>query len=341
MGALSPIFAENFDGVVAPALPAGWTATNAAGPSPLWVTSSAGAPPPAADTSPNAAFVDDPSSVSDKRLDSPVIPIATPSAKLTFRQNRNLETGFDGGVLEISIGGGPFQDILAAGGSFLTNGYTHTISSLYGSPIAGRAAWSGSSGGFVTTTVNLPAAAAGQNIRLRWRMASDTSVSKQGWRIDSITISDRVCCVSAGPPDPFAAWQFQYFGCTNCPQADGNADPLGKGMSNTNQFLAGFDPTNSTAALRILNIEQTGNDVRITYLGANGNSNAVPPMLSRTNVLEFAPGADDGSYSNNFASTGQTNILSGGDGSGIVTSMTDFGAAAYTSRFYRVRVLAP
>jgi hypothetical protein len=60
-------------------------------------------------------------------------------------------------------------------------------------------------------------------------------------------------------------------------------------------------------------------------------------------VLEFTVGAADGSYStNNFASTGQTNILSGGTGLGTVTNMTDFGGATNVpSRFYRVRVLLP
>src|SRR5205814_797068 len=36
--------------------------------------------------------------------------------------------------------------------------------------------------------------------------------------------------------DAFASWQSQYFGCTNCAQAAPDADPFGKGMSNTNQF---------------------------------------------------------------------------------------------------------
>src|SRR5438552_297434 len=71
----TPIFQENFDGVTAPALPPGWTATNAMGPAPLWVTSNSGNPTPAFDTSPNAAFIDDPGTESDKRLDSPPIPI--------------------------------------------------------------------------------------------------------------------------------------------------------------------------------------------------------------------------------------------------------------------------
>ena len=45
-----------------------------------------------------------------------------------------METGFDGGVLEISIGGGAFQDILAAGGTFGVGGYNGTISVNFGSP---------------------------------------------------------------------------------------------------------------------------------------------------------------------------------------------------------------
>ena len=32
--------------------------------------------------------------------------------------------------------------------------------------------------------------------------------------------------------DPFPCWQLQYFGCTNCPQADAAADPDGDGQNN-------------------------------------------------------------------------------------------------------------
>src|SRR5881394_1619887 len=59
----------NFDGVAPPTLPPGWTATNAQGPPPLWVTSNSGVPMPPADTPPNAGFIDDPAVVRDKRLD--------------------------------------------------------------------------------------------------------------------------------------------------------------------------------------------------------------------------------------------------------------------------------
>ncbi|HYP28851.1 MAG TPA: S8 family serine peptidase [Blastocatellia bacterium] len=187
--------AENFDAVTVPALPAGWTATTAidcANSNP-WETSNAGTPTPPADSAPNAAFVNDPNCISDERLDSPAFPITSASATLTFRQNRNLENGFDGGVLEASINGGAFQDILATGATFAVGGYNGTISVNFGSPIAGRQAWTGNSAGFVTTTVNLPASANGQSWVFRWRRGSDSSVSGQGWRIDSITTTGTSC----------------------------------------------------------------------------------------------------------------------------------------------------
>lgn len=187
---------ENFDSVSPPALPPDWLATNFLGPPPLWVTSNAGVPIPPADTSPDAASIDDPAVVSDKRLDSLAFPF--PPAyplQLTFRQNFDLEAsdvdpnlGFDGGVLEVSTdGGNTFRDILDAGGSFAMGGYSRTISTDRGSPIAGRQAWSGNSQGFITTVVNLPVLSTGA--RLRWRMASDTSGSREGWRVDTINIA--------------------------------------------------------------------------------------------------------------------------------------------------------
>jgi PKD repeat protein len=143
--------------------------------------------------------------------------------------------------------------------------------------------------------------------------------------------------------DPFVWWQLNYFSCSNCAQAQPNADPYGKGMSNTNQFLAGFNPTNTAAYLHVINVAPTNTtDMNVIYLGANGDTNYVPGITSRTNVLEFTAGTASGGYSNNFASTGQTNILSGGIGAGIVTNMVDPGGATnIPSRYYRVRVLLP
>ena len=211
---LPVMWSENFDNVTPPALPPGWLATNAQGQPPFWVTSNSGVPIPPAETSPNAAFIDDPAVVSDKRLDSPPIPLPFARLQLTFRHNFNLEAsdvdpdvGFDGGVLELSPdGGNTFRDVLDAGGSFVVGGYNRTISTSPGSPIAGRQAWSGNSGGFITTVVNLPIISTGFTVR--WRMASDTSGSNEGWRVDTIDIAGcaPTACQTATPhPRPTPA----------------------------------------------------------------------------------------------------------------------------------------
>jgi PKD repeat protein/endonuclease/exonuclease/phosphatase family metal-dependent hydrolase len=195
LGVTAAVFAQNFDSVSAPSLPVGW-ATSASGAQSNWVTSTT-----SADTVPNAAFSPDPGSDGVNELDMPSIPINSSVAQLTFRQNyglaasvTNSSIGYDGGVLEIAIGGGSYTDIVAAGGAFVNGGYNTTLSGLYGNPLAGGQAWSGNSGGFTTTVVNLPASAAGQNIQLRWRCASGNTpppVASSGtlayWNFDAST----------------------------------------------------------------------------------------------------------------------------------------------------------
>jgi Trypsin len=191
LGQLTAFYTENFDGVGAPALPAGWTTTAGGGQS-AWVTSAA-----QSDTPPNSAFSTDAAAVGTNALVSPVLALPPGPGVLSFRNNFTLENGYDGGVLEIKIGAGVFTDIIAAGGSFVSGGYNQVISSAYGNPLGGRAAWSGSSAGFITTTVNLPASASGQNIQLRWRCGTDSSVSAAGWYVDTITLNAHQCCPAA------------------------------------------------------------------------------------------------------------------------------------------------
>jgi hypothetical protein len=190
------LLTQNFDGVTPPALPGGWTTSftnGAANCTPTgtctqgsnWTTSAT-----SSDTAPNSAFHNDPSCVTDNLLDPPTVAIpAGTTAQITLHHTYNTESGFDGGVLEISINGGAFADIITAGGSFVSGPYNATISVNFLSPIAGRQAWTGNSGGFVTTTVNLPAAAIGQNVQFRFRMASDCSVSGNSWFVDTITVT--------------------------------------------------------------------------------------------------------------------------------------------------------
>ncbi len=186
---------ENFDGVTAPALPAGWTAANASG-SALWRTTTSNP-----DTLPNAGFVVDPGSASDKRLTSPAFAVQTAAARVTFRNRIDLDEGFDGGVLEVSspnINGGAFTDVTSpsVGGAFESGGYTAVLASGFGNPIGGRPAWTGTSYGYFTTVADLGPNVAGHTIQLRWRLGSDSSISGAGWWIDSIAVADGTsCCV--------------------------------------------------------------------------------------------------------------------------------------------------
>lgn len=202
LGVPKIILSESFDTVTVPSLPTGWISTVAAGTAPAWVTSAL-----SSDTLPNNVFATDPGFVSDVWLDSPNIAITSPVAQLTFRHSYDLEavagstTTYDGGALEIAIGSGAFTDILAAGGSFVTGGYNRTIS-VTTNPLFSRQVWSSTSGGYITTTVNLPASAAGQTIKLRWRMASDDIIGAPGWRVDTIRIADGAICSNCGPVCP-------------------------------------------------------------------------------------------------------------------------------------------
>ena len=187
-------WSENFDGVTASALPVGWATVKLSGATNPWGTVAT-----TADTPPNRAVTGNPSVISDNYLLSPFITIPPGASTLAFRNSYNTEANFDGGVLEISISAGAYADIISAGGSFVGGGYNATIGGSSGSPITGRQAWSGNSGGFITTTVNLPPSAANQTVRLRWRMASDASTGGTGWSIDTATIAADTCGAGPGP----------------------------------------------------------------------------------------------------------------------------------------------
>jgi hypothetical protein len=134
--------------------------------------------------------------------------IAVPAAGgiLYFQNLFDLHAGLDGMVLEISINGGAYDDIIPAGGSFLTGGYTHTISNCCGSQITGRMAWSGLSAGttqapaYFTSAVNLPPTARGQNIQLKWRLVSDNYPAVGYVRIDSVLLTPAVCATPTPSP---------------------------------------------------------------------------------------------------------------------------------------------
>jgi streptogramin lyase len=134
--------------------------------------------------------------------------------------------------------------------------------------------------------------------------------------------------ISKGVPcTPFQAWQLQYFGCTTCPNAAADADPLGKGMSNWNQFLAGLNPTNPASVFGVTSLKQAGSNLVITWKTA-GRS---------TNVVQAASGILSDGLSNSFSDiSGPILISVAGD---TTTNYSVLGGATNgPARFYRIRL---
>jgi subtilisin family serine protease len=181
--------AENFDGVVPPALPEGWT-TSATGSGVPFVTQAS-----LSHTAPNALFVPEQETIGQSFLVSPTVTVAA-GARLTFRHRVRTEEFLDGGTLEIAVDGGPFVNAEDTGALFVSGAFTGSIARVVdcdADPVAPYG-WvtntgSGSTG---TSAVNivLPNAMAGHDVTFRWRHGSDCSVMEEGggWWIDSINL---------------------------------------------------------------------------------------------------------------------------------------------------------
>jgi hypothetical protein len=286
-------FAQSFDtdGVPPPFLPSGWsTIASPASLSP-WTTQDS-----TNDGTSVVAYCPDAPTPGEVYLYSPTIALTNEGAyQLGFRNDFNLEETYDGGVLEIAIGSnaistGAFTDILAAGGSFVTGGYNGGLSDLYDrgnedNPLIGRQAWTGSSDGFVTTIVNLPAAVSGTNIQLRWICGTDLGNQELmgigGWWIDDIVISQ------------------PSFNCSDC--TTNVAVPTIVFPSNGYQFTAispvvvvtGQAPDGSTVTI-------FNNGVSNSVVTADGNGiYAAQAALSfGTNILTATQGGTNSSGSN-------------------------------------------
>ncbi|HUF05107.1 MAG TPA: M36 family metallopeptidase, partial [Aridibacter sp.] len=220
VGAPGAVVSENFDSVAAPALPAGWSSAQT-GPGLAFTTQTG-----SADSAPNSVFTPNrglSGGNSGATLETVEYAIASPASLVTFRNRYNTEAGWDGGVLEISVDGGGFVDILDAGGSFIDGGYNGSLGANQ-NPLDGRAAWTGDSGGYITTVAKLPENANGQNVRLRFRFGEDTNTSVTGWNIDSLSVAaESVCDFTASSSQAF--FDFDGDGATDVSVFRPNSQP--------------------------------------------------------------------------------------------------------------------
>ncbi len=352
-------FKQTFDTVSAPALPSGWT-TAVSGGGVAWVTSTA-----FRDSLPNAAFAFEPTNAGVTELISPSIAISTTSAQLQFRNFYNCEIdpatatkAYDGGVLEIKIGTAAFTDILSAGGSFVSGGYNNkTIDPTDDNPLDGRQCWSGLSPGFITTFVNLPASAAGKNIQLKWRFATDSgnAYGTGGWYIDGVQITDGYACCVSTPPVISGQPTNQTLALGS--NATFTVTATGTTPFNYQWLFAGTNLPGATAAsLLLTNVQQSqaGNyQVIVSNIVASVTSTVASLRVLVAPSIGLIPGAVSSSnvsvalqslsnlnylleYKNTVTDATWTPLPPSIPGTGGPITLHDTNGAVFPSRFYRV-----
>ena len=197
LGTQETFYTEDFNSTALNAVPSGFTESSALTEA-KWRTVNTSNP-----TSSNTAFAPGKSnsgSVNSAYLQTPTIHSIIPHTQLRFDHSYDTETNYDGGVLEISTdNGGSWQEWTAAGGTYTQHGYSDTIASDDTNPLKGQAAWTGNSGGFVTTIAQFPPGAEGLSVQLRWHMSNDQWAESVGWFLDNIRITRPTCCATMIP----------------------------------------------------------------------------------------------------------------------------------------------
>lgn len=168
---------------------AGWTSGSNVGPN-TWALGAGASPsgPISGANVYNAVNVDE---VSDQLLVSPPIALPTGESPLTlqfynWQEIEDSATGcWDGGVLEVTTDAGATWIRLES--ELLTDPYDGPISTSFGNPLGGENAWCGDPANWINSLVDLDAFA-GQTVQFRWRLATDSSVGRDGWDIDDVYV---------------------------------------------------------------------------------------------------------------------------------------------------------
>jgi hypothetical protein len=140
-----------------------------------------------------AWHADNLATVSDQVLTSPavVLPVGQNPVVLKFWNWQHMETRtggcYDGGILEVSANGGvTWTQVVTP--NLLTDAYDGPISASFGNPLANLNAWCGNNPQPYLNSIVDVSAYAGQSVQFRFRLGTDSSVSRPGWNIDDVEV---------------------------------------------------------------------------------------------------------------------------------------------------------
>ncbi|HEX3129258.1 MAG TPA: hypothetical protein VH394_18130 [Thermoanaerobaculia bacterium] len=218
---------------------------------------------------------------SHRVLVSPTI-TAGGSTVLSFWHTYRFESCFDGGLLDISVDGGPWTYL--SGTAFISGGYTGQIYNS-GNPLGGLKAWcEGTIGTMTQVRVDL-SPWAGHEVQVRWHMGEDSSYALEGWYIDTVSfenaVVENVCHTTPPPTDFYTAAPCRLVD-TREPNAPNGGPALFPGQTRT-FVLTGSCGIPATAKALSVNITAVG-------AGAGGNlslfpADQAPPITSSINFL--------------------------------------------------------
>jgi Zn-dependent metalloprotease len=138
----------------------------------------------------------DPDDISDHSLQSPGL-LLPAGARLMFDHAYSFDAGFDGGVVEYSTNdGATWLDAGALMDAGLV--YDNAIIDGSGNPLANRPAFTQfGSLGYQKTRLDL-SGLAGQTVRFRFRVGTDSIIGGNGWFLDNVHVY--TCTVAPGAP---------------------------------------------------------------------------------------------------------------------------------------------
>ncbi|MEZ9370602.1 rhombosortase-dependent M36 family metallopeptidase [Shewanella sp. 10N.286.51.B2] len=213
---------------------------------------------------------------------------------VSFWHLYNLEEGFDGAVVEVSINGGDWVDVIEAGATFEGDGYTDTGLEYTEAAIADRDMYSGINWGF--ETINFGESLNGNQVQFRFRVATDSAVVPDpfsgfaaGWYIDDITFSNIQTSIFS---DVVAG---DTYACENrLPSVSvmANAAEVNEGEEVT--FTATAIDANAADTLTYVWEQTAGTAATLTTTDTAELSFTAPLIASGSETLEFTLTVNDG-----------------------------------------------
>lgn len=211
---------------------------------------------------------------------------------ISFWHLYNLEEGYDGAVVEVSVNGGDWADVTTMGATFEGDGYTDTGLENTEAAIAGRDMFSGANNGW--ETINFGETLNGNQVQFRFRVATDSGFVPEpyfdfgsGWYIDDITFTNTQTSIFSNvvAGDTYA--------CDNrLPTLTSSQDQTVNEGASVSMSAEATDPNGDT--LTYSWIQTSGTDVTLTGDDSAAASFTAPSLASGSETLAFTVSVNDG-----------------------------------------------